>query len=242
MLNALCKIWILASISVAAMQPLLSAQSREPSHAPGCEESHRVITPRNPRVGTDGNILAGQAIVQMRLALDENTRVRVVEYPRSSKVLDSYNSTIVIQRGQERTEYSVGRLIKHGSNLRLVEVASLCTSSFDQGKIFLAFGTPNVGAAEGFAVILYSPEAVDFQAFPVASQGRIVVNKAEPDKVELWSATGPARPLEDCDACKKHYVVLDCRVGKQSVECKRRPGAGKVVAPDAFERARIEVR
>ena len=222
------------------MQPLLLAQSPEPSPAIGCEETHRVIAPRNPRMGPHGNILSGQAIVQARLVLDGNTNVKVVEYPRSLKDFDSYNSTVIIQRGKERKEYPIGRLIKFGSNLRVVEIASLCTSS-DQGTVFLAFETPSVGAAEGFAVIRFSPGAVDVQTFPMANQGRIVVSKAEPDKVELWSATGSASQM-DCDACKKHYAVEDCNVASQSVECKQRSGAGEVLSPDKFMGARIEVR
>ncbi|MGA3052843.1 MAG: hypothetical protein ABSD63_01430 [Candidatus Korobacteraceae bacterium] len=239
-MNVLCKTWFVAFLSAVAIQPLLLAQSPEPSHTIGCEESHRVIAPRNPRMGTDGNILAGQAIVQARLVLDGNTNVKVVEYPRSLKNFDSYNSTVIIQRGQERKEYPIGRLIKFGSNLRVVEIASLCTSS-NQGTVFLAFETPSVAATEGFAVIRFSPGAVDVQAFPMANQGRIVISKAEPDKVELWSATGSASQM-DCDACKKHYAVQDCNVGPQSVECKQRSGPGEVLFPDRFMGARIEVR
>jgi len=240
MMNILCKTWLLASLSAAAMQPLLLAQSPESSHTLGCAESHRVIAPRNPRMGADGNILAGQAIVQAKLTLDGSTTVRIVEYPRSGTDLDSFNSTVIIQRGQEQKKYPLGELIKDGSVLRLVEVASLCASS-DQGTVFLAFEAGSTGAAEGFAVIRYSPGAVDVQAFPMVNQGRIAVSKVGPEKVELWSATGSASQI-DCDACKKHYTVQDCTVGQQSVECKQRPGPGEVLFPDKFMRARIEVR
>ena len=77
-MHVLCKTWLFASLSVATMQPLLLAQSPEPSPAIGCEETHRVIAPRNPRMGPHGNILSGQAIVQARLVLDGNTNVKVV--------------------------------------------------------------------------------------------------------------------------------------------------------------------
>jgi hypothetical protein len=191
-------------------------------------------------MGADGNILAGQAIVQAKLILDESTTVRIVEYPRSGADLDSYNSIVIVQRGQEQKKYPLGQLIKDGSVLRLVEVASLCASS-DQGTVFLAFEAGSTGAAEGFAVIRYSPGAVDVQAFPMVNQGRIAVSKVDPEKVELWSATGSASQI-DCDACKKHYAVQDCTVGQQSVECKQRPGPGEVLSPDKFMNARIVVR
>jgi hypothetical protein len=239
-MNLLCKTWLIASLLVAAMQPLLFAQSPEPSHTLGCVESHRVIAPKNPRMGADGNILAGQVIVQAKLALDGSTTARIVEYPRSGADLDSYNSTVIIQRGQEQKKYPLERLIKGGSLLRLVEVASLCGSS-DQGTVFLAFEAGSTGAAEGFAVIRYSPEAVDVLAFPMANQGRIVVTKAAPNEVELWSASGSAGGI-DCDACKKRYSVRDCNVGQDSVECKQRPAAGEVLSPDKFMRARIDLR
>jgi hypothetical protein len=246
MMNVSFRICFFACISVAAMQPLVFAQSPEPAQVIGCKEIHRDLTPSNPRLGTDGNIIVGQAIVQMRLALGENTTVKVVEYPRSLKVLhghilDSYSSTIIVQRGQERKEYSVGRLIKLGLTLRLVEVASLCTSSSGQGTVFLAFESSSIGLAQGFAVIRYSAETVDVQALPMANQGRIVVSKAEPEKVEMWSATGSAGPI-DCDACKKYYAVKDCDISQQSVVCKQRLGTRKIVAPDTFMNARIEVR
>jgi hypothetical protein len=240
MMKVLCKTWLFAFMSVAAMQSLLSAQSAEPSHTLGCTESHRLVTPRNPRLGADGNILAGRAIVQAKLILDGSTTVRIVEYPRSGTDLDSYNSTVIIQRGQEQMKYPLARLVKGGSVLRLVEVASLCSSS-DQGTVFLAFEAGSTGAAEGFALIRYSPESVDVQAFPMAYEGRIVVSKADPEKVGLWSATGSASQI-DCDACKKHYAVQDCNVGQQTVECKQRPGPGEVLFPDKFMSARIEIR
>lgn len=240
MMYVLSKIWLFASLSAAAMQPILFAQSPEPSHNLGCEEGHRVIIPRNPRMGTDGNILAGQAIVRAKLTLDGSTTVRIVEYPRSGTELDSYNSTIIIQRGQEQTKYSIAQIIKFGSALRLVEIASFCASP-SEGTIFLAFETPSTGMTEGFAVIRYSPEVVDVRAFPMANQGGIVVSKAEPEKVELWSAIGGASPI-DCDACKKHYAEQDCNLGQQRVECKQRPGPGEVLLPDKFMGARIEVR
>ncbi len=239
-MKVLCKTWLVASLSAAAMQPLLFVQSPEPSQAPGCVENHRIIVPRNPRIGADGNILAGQAIVQARLSLDGNTTVRIVEYPRSGKDFDSYNSTIIGQRGQNQKRYPIDRLIKGGSVLRLVEVASLCGSS-NQGTVFLAFEAGSTGAAEGFALIQYSPKAVDVQALPMADQGRIVVKRTMPNEVELWSALGSDGGIE-CEACKKHYSVRDCNVGQQSVECKQRPGAGEVLSPDKFMHARIEVR
>jgi hypothetical protein len=240
MMKVLCNAWLFASLSAAAMQPLLFAQSSEPSHTLGCTESHRVIAPRKPRMGADGNILAGQAITQTKMTLDGSTTVRIVEYPRSGIDLDSYNSTIIIQRGQEQQKYALDRLIKDGSVLRLVEVASLCGSS-DQGTVFLAFEAGSTGATEGFAVIRYSLGAVDVQAFPMANKGRIVVSKVKPEMVELWSATGSASQI-DCDACKKHYAVQDCTVEQQSVECKQRPGLGEALFPNKFMRARIVVR
>jgi hypothetical protein len=239
-MNILYKTWLLSSLSAVAMQPLLLAQSPEPSQPLGCVESHRVIAPKNPRMGTDGNILAGQVIIQAKLTLDGSTTAKIVEYPRSGNDLDIYNSTVVFQRGQEQKKYPLERLIKGGSLLRLVEVASLCGPS-NQGTVFLAFEAGSSGAAEGFAVIRYSPEAVDVQAFPMANQGRIVVTRATPNEVELWSASGSAGGI-DCDACKKHYSVRDCNVGKDSVECKQRPETGEVLSPDKFMRARIDLR
>jgi len=240
MMNRLSKAGLFAALSVAAMGCVSLAQAPASPALSGCENNHKVLVPKNPRMGANANILPGQVIVQLRLTLDENTRVKVVEYPRSSKDVDSYNSTIIIQRGQEQKEYALGRLIQPGSGLRLVEIASFCTSP-DSGTVFLAFETPSIGATEGFAVIQYSAATVDVKVLPMADQGRIVVSKAEPDKVELWSATGSASVI-DCDACNKHYAVQDCKIGEHGVMCKRHPGAGEVRSPSKVIGARIEVR
>lgn len=238
-MTTLFRTGLLASLLLATMQPILLAQSSATVPASGCENSHRTLAPKNPRMGADGNILPGQAIVQMRLAPAENTNVKVVEFPRAEKDLDSYNSTIIIQRGQESKRYPVRELIKGGEVLRLVETAGLCTSP-DQGSIFLAFEAGSTGAAEGFAVIRYSPQRIDVQALPMTDQGRIVVKASVPDHVELWSAAGG--DTVECDACKKRYAVQDCQLGQLSVTCSKRQGTVGPFSPEKFMRARIQVR
>jgi hypothetical protein len=190
-------------------------------------------------MGADEKIVPGQIIVQLKLTLDEETLIRVVEHPHSDKDGDNYNSTIIVQRGQERKAYEVGQLTKLGSGLRLVETASFCSSS-DKKIIFLVFETSSTGASEGFAVIRYSPEGVDVQVLPTVDQGRIVVNKADLSKVELWSAKGSASEI-DCDACKKHYAVQDCEIGEHSVTCSPRVGMDEIRSPSKFIGARIDV-
>ncbi len=224
------------------MHSLLLAQSPTLPNTLGCEESHRTLTPRDPhRAPADYKILPGQALVQARLTLDERTTVRIVEYPHDGgRDPDSYNSTIIVKRGQEQKRYFMGRLMKNGGLLRLVEVASLCTSS-DQGSLFLAFEAGAGGDSEGFAVIRFSPETVDVEGFPWAEEGRIVVSRAVPSEVELWSATGDASGFH-CDACEKYYSVQDCHVGEQNVDCKLQTGPRKVRLPDKFIGARIEIR
>ncbi len=209
------------------------------ANVPGCTVEHRTVAFKDPRVGKDGKILPGQVLVRGRLTLDSHTTARIVEYPRYGGDLDSYNSTVIVRRGQQQTKYSIGQLIKYGSGLRLVEIASLCDSS-DQGTVILAFEAGSTGSAEGFAVIRHSLDTVDVRTFPLVTQGRIVIKPTVPDEVELWSTT--QRDASLCEACKKHYVIQDCHVGQQSVECKQRPGPGEILSPDKFMRARIEVR
>jgi hypothetical protein len=236
----LCKTSLVVALLAVAMHSLLRAQSSVPSHSIGCVEGHRTLVPQNPRLASDGTIIPGQALVQARFTLDERTTVRFVEYPRTGRDGDTYNSTIIIQRGQEQKRYAMGRLMKEGGLLRIVEAAIVCTAS-TQGSIFLAFGTFATGASEGFAVIRYSSDTVDVQVLPWAEQGRIVVHRSAPDEVELWSATGDADRFH-CDLCPKYYSVQDCHAGQQNIECKPRPGPRKVMDPSSFEGARIEVR
>jgi hypothetical protein len=237
-MKTFCRVVLLTSIFGTATQSYLLGQSPMTAPASGCEDSHMIIALKNPRMLADGTILPGQSIAQARLALDENTTVRVIEYPSSGKDLDSYNSTIVIQRDQESKKYPLKVQIKGGEVLRLVEVARLCTS-VDQGSVFLAFEAGATGAVDGFVVVRHSPQAIAVQALPLTDQGRIVVKRGVPDHIELWSAAG-GDGIE-CDACKKRYTVQDCQLG-QSVECARRGGTVGPFSPDKFMRARIEVR
>lgn len=230
---------LLASLSIAAMQPLLRAQSAESSPGSRCEESHRSLAPRNPRLRENGSIVPGQTIVQAKFEIDENTTIRVVEYPRLGKNLDSYNSTIIVQRGQGQKKYPLAPQIKGGEVLRLVETASLCISS-DEGAIVLAFEAGSTGAAEGFAVIRYSAASIDVKVFPIVTQGKLVVDRATSDRAELWSTTSEDAAL--CEACKKHYVIRDCQVGQLNVQCTKRAGAVGPLAPDKFMQKRIEIR
>jgi hypothetical protein len=239
MTNGLSKMGLLTALSVAMACVSLAQVPASATPSP-CGNDHKVIAPRNPRTGTDGDILPGQRIVQLKFPLGENATLSVVEYPRSSKEAKSYNSTIIVRRGHERKEYALTRLIKYGSGLRLVELASFCSAP-DSGTVFLAFETPSIGAAEGFVVIRYSSDRIKVQALPIVDQGRIVVTKAEPNKVELWSATGRASAI-DCDACNKYYVIQSCEVGKSAVTCNRQPGPAKIRSPSKFIDARIEVR
>jgi len=241
MMKLLWKARLLAFLLMAAMRSLSLAQSRAISAAPGCESNHRILAPKNPPVAADGSILAGQAIVQARLVLDENTTVRVVEYPRTGRDIYLWNTTIIVRRAHEAKRYPLRQLIKYGDTLRLVEVASLCASS-DQGTIFFAFESFATGAAGGFAIIRYSPGSVDVKGFPPVAQGRIVINRSTPDKVELWSASGSPRDAIECDACKKFYRIEDCHVGQQSVKCTPRAGTVGPLSPEKFMRARIAVR
>jgi hypothetical protein len=237
-MKTVCKAGLL-SLLVTALPPFLLAQLPVTVRASGCKNTHWIIAPKNPHISPDGSILAGQSIVQAKLVLDENTTVRVVEYPRSGKDLDNYNSTIVIQRGKESKKYPLKAQIKGGEVLRLVEMAKLCTS-LDQGTVFLAFEAGATGAVEGFALVRYSPQSIAVQALPLTNQGGIVVRADAPEHVEIWSvARGDGI---QCDACKKRYALQDCQLRQQSVECSPRARMVGPVSPNKFMRARIEVR
>lgn len=240
-MSTLLKVGLLGSLLLAAQTCLFAQATAAAVSTPGCENAHRVVAPKNPRVGSDGEIISGQAIVQMTLALDERTTITVVDYPSVGKHLDSYNSTIVVHRGQGIKKYSLKELVKGGEVLRLVEMARVCSSP-DRGSVFLAFEAGSTGAAEGFAVVRYSPQTIEVQGLPLADQGRIVVKAAAPDQVELWSARDDGIGGIECDACKKYYAVEDCEIGGPSVLCSKRQGAGGSFSPDKFMRARIEVR
>ena len=240
-MKTLCKAVLLASLLVTATPPYLLAQPPAAVPASGCEETHRKIAGKNPRRTTNGIIVPGQAIAQLRLALGQNTILRVVEYPATGKDIDLWNSTIILQRGQEQTKYPLGKLIRYGNALRLVEAVSLCGDA-GQNTIFLAFESYATGANEGFVIIRYSPESAEVKGFPPVRQGGIVIDRSNPNRAELWSASGTPKGAIECDACEKVYEIQDCRVGEKSMDCKRRPGTVGPFSPEKFMGARIEVR
>src|SRR5258707_5264340 len=230
---------LFACLYVSMMQSLLCAQQTVRSHVLGCEESHRSFAPRNPKFEKDGSIIGGQSLVQSRFRLDEKTTVRVVEYPRSGRDMDDYNSTIIVQSGQEQRRYPLREMITNGAGLRLVETATLCASP-DQVTIALAFEAGSTGAAEGFAIIEYSPTGITVQALPMAYEGRIVIKRVVPDEVELWSSTVKDASL--CEACKKRYVAQRCKITEQKMECTQPPEPKGVLDPNKFMRARIAIQ
>lgn len=240
-MKTLCKAALLASLLVTATPPYLLAQSPATVPASGCEETHRKIAGKNPPRTANGIIVPGQAIAQLRLALGQNTILQVVEYPTTGKDIDLWNSTIILQRGQEETTYPLGQLIRYGDGLRLVEVASLCGDA-GQNTIVLAFESNATGAEEGFVIIRYSRESAEVKGFPPARQGRIVIDRSDPNRAELWSASGSPKGAIECDACEKIYEIQDCRVWEKSIDCKRRPETVGPFPPEKFMQARIEVR
>jgi len=190
-----------------------------------CTIGHRMVTPKNPQTGPDGNFLPGQSIVQLGSALYDETTIRVIEHPMSAKDdLDAYRSTIVVTQRNMRQEYSLAQHIKYGSLYRIVEFASFCPSP-DREIVYLAFETPSTGASEAFVVLQLLPEGIDFHALPEANEGRIVIRTSDPTRVELWSATGNA-DRTGCDAGS----IIRYRIAKSRstqllaiIEQERRP-------------------
>jgi len=205
-----------------------------------CTIGHRMVTPKNPQTGPDGNFLPGQSIVQLGSALYDETTIRVIEHPMSAKDdLDAYRSTIVVTQRNMRQEYSLAQHIKYGSLYRIVEFASFCPSP-DREIVYLAFETPSTGASEAFVVLQLLPEGIDFHALPEANEGRIVIRTSDPTRVELWSATGNA-DRTGCDACGKYYSIQDCEIEKHTITCNHRAGAKATGYPGKFISRRIEI-
>jgi hypothetical protein len=176
---------------------------------------------------------------RLKTALGQES-LTVVEHPSSSKDLDLYSSVIIVGQGDTRAKYPIGKLVKDGDGLRLIETAEVCSSA-DSGVLFLAFAAGATAASEGFVRISYSPAGVEVRALPMTHQGRIVVRRTDDLRdVELWSAADDDTGIV-CDACKKRYSVQECHIGDAGVDCKRRAGIGPLEMPDKFDRGRITI-
>lgn len=233
---------MLVCLLVVFASPCLFSQSATIPGAGPCKVVHRVIVPKNPARSSDGDILPGQSITQARITVGENATVRVVEHPRSGRDLDSFNSTITIQKGQTVQQYLLKNLIKGGEFFRLVETAKLCSSP-STGTVFLAFEAGSTGVSEAFAAVRYSSLSVAVKALPVANEGRIVI--FSPTRLELWTAgEGEGLGGIESDAGKKRYAVETCELGQEQqerVQCSSQTRTGGVVSPDEFMRARIKI-
>ena len=224
----------------AISSSFLFAQELVPNISSDCANTHRKFAPKNPRLGDDGRFVIGQSIRQLKFPLDHETTIQVLENPSTRNNTDYYNSVVIVQRRQERKRYPLRNLITNGAFYRIVEIASFCPSP-EKRMLFLAFETPSIGVSEAFAIISSAPEEVSVQAFPVAEEGRIIINKADPAKVELWSATASAHRF-DCDGCQKYYSITDCNVKDEAISCKQRRGPRTIGSPAKFIYERITIR
>ena len=235
-----CGIAVVA-LSFTAVQVCSFAQTPANLGQLGCKEVHLRKAPVNPRLTEDGLIVPGQVFVQLRLALDEKTIIRVLEYPRTVDREDFWNTTIIIQSGQHQKRYPLKQIIEYGETLRVTEAATLCLPSQKQ-VVVLAFESPSTGASDGFCLVRYSAEFTKVEGFPPVSQGKIVIDRLTPDKAELWSASGSPDNSIECDACEKFYQVQDCRVGGAKMDCLQRAGTLGPLSPGKFMQHRIEIR
>ena len=128
-----------------------------------------------------------------------------------------------------------------GSDLRLDEIASICTGP-NEGRVILAFETVGSQTGQAFVLLQYSHTFITVEPFPVVTlQGSLTISRSEPAKAELWSATKPG-PGVDCTACSKYYAVQDCRISRAGIKCATRPGLVGPLSPDKFEEHSIELR
>jgi len=222
---------------LTATSPHMFALAQSVSSSSPCVENHRRFAPQNPVRAKNGDIVPGQTTVQMKISWGQNNNIEVIEHPQVGKDVDYYNSVIVAHTGNEMTEFPLGKLVESGAALRLTESALVCGSS-DGDILFLAFETAATGSVDGFVRISFSSSGVLVKAFPLSQQGRIVVSRADPRDVQLWSATDDDQGIV-CDACKKIYAVRKCHVSGEAVECKRAVGPGTPEMPDKFAGARI---
>lgn len=227
-----CTVLLLAATS-------LQMSGQEPKATLECKVSYRHFTPSGAQRKANGEIVPGQAITRLRSALGPE-RLTVVEHPFSTKDLDLYGSVIIIRQGETKTQYPLGKLIKDGDGLRLIETAELCTSA-DSGVLFLAFAAGATAASEGFVRISYSPSGVQVRALPMTDQGRISVRRTDLNDVAVWSAADDETGII-CEACRKRYSVQNCHISAHGVDCTRRATAGALGMPEKFDHARITIR
>jgi hypothetical protein len=203
-----------------------------------CEERHETFPLLLPPKDEDGKLIS-QMLARAKFRLNEETTLRIIEYPRSRGDEDTYNSVIVIEQAGRHKEYPLASTIRGGSALRLLKSFSYCMSS-GKGLLALSFQAGWTGSAQGFVLIPYSKDWIDVKTFPIVYQGRMVISRSDPNNVELWSSVPEDR--HTCDACEKRYSIQDCKIGGRSTICKKRPNVEGPISPSQFIHESIKIQ
>jgi len=203
-----------------------------------CEERQETFPLLLPPRDEDGKLVS-QVLARAKFRLNEETTLRIIEYPRSRGDEDTYNSVIIIEQAGGHKEYPLASTIRGGSALRLLKSFSYCMSS-GKGLLALSFQAGWTGSAQGFVLIRYYKDWVDAKTFPIVYQGRMVINRSDSNNVELWSSVPEDR--HTCDACDKRYSIQDCKIGGRSTVCKKRPSVEGPYSPSKFIHESIKIQ
>ena len=218
---------ILLAVSPAHALPLAGQKDH------GCTEFNKEYPfPDQPARTRDGRIIRAE------IEVDSTTAVTVTERAASPDD-DHYDSEVVVTSGGKTYVYQVPRLVQNGRALRLLRAKTVCGQDTKE-RLILGFESGWTGARQAFVVVSLSEGTVNAFGTKVLHQGKIVLDKAQPDHFELLSAS----PKDDglCGACAKRYMVYDCEANGAVVACKQRPRLTGPLEPNAVTDELIEVR
>ncbi len=175
---------------------------------PGQIQAYRWPDP----IDDDAAIDAHKTVLRAEVSIDAYTTVKFFEQPKSELIYES--STSIERNGAVVVKFNVGRMIKH-QTLRLSHTALL--KKGDIGMLVCEYEGGAVGAREGFAILRFSPNKLEWHVLPLTDNGKVVVYAEEPDRAQIWSA------LSDdagAGAAPMYYATQDCRWQASGYACK----------------------
>ena len=177
-----------------------------------------------------------KATVQLvQVALPNSISVRFTESPMSAADFDRFNPTAIVTCSGKFQRYNVGNNFANDAAFRLVYLSIV---PLEAGAGMLVAGYGAGAAAQGFAVLRYSPSKCELRTLPVVSYGKVVVSPKNPDRLIVWSVSGQGW---DTANSPTYYATRLCTWGRGTLSCSRPQPQEGMFIPNAINNPGIEV-
>lgn len=202
------------------------------------ESSYSIQTFPWPEPKADQQLIIDKKqVLRARLEINISTLIEVFERPKD---VDYYDSLVIVHRKDFSPQYfNIGRMIKGGQILRLVNTALFYTEEH-AGVLVFVFEGGGSGAVQGFAILRFSQTNIELHTLPIVYHGKVVVDRKNIEKVELWSKHPYFIGQSEVD--DKLYIIRDCYWRKKGFDCRSKPRIVGPFSPISISDPGVEIR